>query len=52
MPDIIALLKYKQHFGALAIGDGSMQACIDIVSSTPSRNSSPKPRYPCQRSSL
>lgn len=34
---IIALLKDKQHAGALAIGDGSMEACISIVSSAPGR---------------
>jgi len=37
LPDIIVLLKDKQHAGALAIGDGSMQACIDIISSAPGR---------------
>lgn len=35
--DIVAALKGKKFAGALAIGDGSMEACIDIVAATDGR---------------
>lgn len=35
--DIIALLKGKKSAGAIAIGEGSMEACIDIVAASSGR---------------
>lgn len=37
VPDIIALLKGKKPAGAIAIGDGSMEACIEIVAASSGR---------------